>query len=176
MKKLFIFLIFLAACNSISQYKKANDAEIKDIKFNMQTIQQLPLYDSMRIMIISHFNQFPLSGSFNEFIFHDYETDSANAILTGMPADIFPSMSRLLGQVDSLQLNYFVLSQDSTLKFSISEWKGDGNTYYDRLYWYPRNEMIERARSKRMEYSPRSSFRDSLLQNNWVYELEIFPK
>jgi hypothetical protein len=176
MKKLFTFLVFLAACNGIRHQKKVNDAEIKDLKFNRQTIELLPVYDSMRQLIMSHYDQFPLSGAFNEFVFHDYETDSVKAVLTGMPADIFPAMTRLLYQVDSQQLNNFVLSQDRTLKFTIAEWKSEGNTYYERLFWYPRSEMIKGARVKRMDYSPRSSYRDTLLQNNWVYEMEIFPK
>jgi len=171
MKKLLplVIALFTVSCGSDPMHHDERDLE--GHQFDHAMIDKLPIFDSLRQLIISNYDSFRIGGAFNDFTYvHNFDTAAQPTL--DIPSHIYPSVAHFFKMIGS-DLEGFTLSKDSTLKFMLREW-ANGNHVMESMYWYPYASMIRPAELKRRSNAPRSYFQDTVVNSNWQYELEAY--
>jgi hypothetical protein len=160
---LFSLLLLSIGCNNSKDFTK----DFEKHKFDLVIIQKLPLYDTLRQIILNNYDSFHLTNE-KDYFDYIYNFDTSTQISghsnKDVPTKIYQRTVQLFNQIGSDNIFGFTLSKDSTLEFLIR------NThltdYYldvrERLYWYPdSNKLIK------------SSFpiKDTILNDKWQYQI-----
>ena len=157
---LILSMSFLCCHNS-----KDFSQELRLHKFDQRVINSLPLYDSLRSIIIANYDSFRLSDGKNSFsylyTFDTLHTDSAYNN-KDLPPTVYSKTVQLFGKIGSDNIFGFTLSKDSTIEFLIrnthlSEYFLDVR---ERLSWYNNSGRIQ---------SSSFPLKDTILGDNWQY-------
>lgn len=167
MDKLIVFILFsfllLPGCKNSNDFK----SDFENHKYDQTVIQNLPLYDTLRQLILTNYDSFHLSSIKTDFPYI-YNFDTASQISgynnTDISEKIYPKTVELFKTIGSNHIFGFTISKDSTIEFLIN------NTHLskyfldvrERLYWFANSNKINKT-----------SFpiKDTLLSDNWQYQI-----
>ena len=158
---LLLFTIF--SCRSSKDYK----GDFENHRFDITVINNLPLYDTLRQLILNSYDSFYLSDAKNDFTYL-YNFDSSVQISGynnyDLPQLIYPQVFRLFERIGKANIFGFTIAKDST--FEILVRNAHLTKYFldvrERLYWYSKTNRIIK-----LDFP----VKDTLLTDKWQYQI-----
>jgi hypothetical protein len=159
-----IFLIItLFSCRNSKDFR----SDLEGHKFDQTVIQNLPLYDTFRQIIIENYDSFHLSKTNYRFTYiynFDTSTKRNGYSNTDIPNIIYSQTVQLFERIGRDNLLGFTVFQDSTVHFFIRD--THLSKYFldvrERLDWYPTSRKI---------FKTEFPFKDTILGEQWQYQI-----
>jgi hypothetical protein len=158
-----LFLSTILGCKNSKDYK--NDFEKH--KFDATVINNLPLYDKLRQIVLNSFDSFYLSNTKNDFTYiynFDTSTEISGRSNSDVPETIYPKTIQLFKRIGKENIFGFTIYKDSTFEILI---RNTHLTQYfldvrERIYWYPNTNKIGKTKFP---------VKDTLLTDKWQYQI-----
>ena len=159
---LLLLLTFLS-CKSSKDFK----SDFEKHKFDPTVINNLPLYDTLRQIVLNNYDSFYLSDTKNDFTYiynFDTSTQISGHSNLDIPKIIFPQTVRLFERIGKANIFGFTITKDSTFEILI---RNTHLTEYfldvrERLYCYTNTSRIDKT-----EFP----IKDTLLTDKWQYQI-----
>jgi hypothetical protein len=160
---LLLFLLIILGCKDTKDYK----SHFEKHKFDPTVINILPLYDTLRKIVLNNYDSFNLSNTKNDFTYiynFDTSTQISGHSNKDVPHIIYPEIIQLFKRIGKEKIFGFALSKDSTFEILVR------NTHFteyfldvrERLYWYSSTNKIDKQ-----EFP----IKDTLLTDKWQYQI-----
>jgi hypothetical protein len=159
---LFLLLTFLG-CKNSKDFKSDFDKH----KFDRVVINNLPLYDTLRQIVLNNYDSLYLSDTKNNFTYifnFDTSTQISGHSNLDVPKIIFLQTVRLFKKIGKGNIFGFTITNDSTFEVLVrnthlSEYFLDVR---ERLYCYPNTSRIGKTKFP---------IKDTLLTEKWQYQI-----
>ena len=151
--------IIVLSCISSTDFKKDFDEQ----QFDQAIVDKLPLFDTLRQLIVSNYDSFNFTGMNNDYTYiHNFDTSSY--IIREIPDQVYPIAGQLFHKIGMYNIFGFTLSRDSSLKFLIrtSRLTNHDIKVQESLNWYTTPNKIKRSNFP---------VKDTILNDNWKYEI-----
>ncbi|NOT94348.1 hypothetical protein [Ferruginibacter sp.] len=159
----FLLLLTLLSCKNSKDFK----SDFEKHKFDPTVINNLPLYDTLRQIILNNYDSFNLSNtniSFTYIYNFDTSTQISGHSNSDIPEIIYPNTVQLFKGIGKENIFGFTISKDSTFEILV---RNTHLTKYfldvrERLYWYPAPGKIVKT-----EFPTK----DTLITDKWQYQI-----
>jgi hypothetical protein len=160
---IFVFALLLLSCRNSKDFT----ADFQNHKFDVSVIEALPLYDTLRQIIVSNYDSFQLTNA-NYCFNYNYTFDSADRkrghSTSDMPKILYPKVLELFKTIGRDRIFGFSVCKDTTVEMFIIN---RHLTKYvldvrERLKWYPSSSSIK---------NKSFPIKDTVLSDRWQYSV-----
>lgn len=159
---LFFLLVFLGCKNS-----KDFKSDFEKHKFDPIVINNLPLYDTLRQIVLNNFDSLHLSDTKNNFTYiynFDTSTHISGHSNLDIPKILFPQTVRLFERIGKANIFGFTISKDSTFEILIR------NTHLSEYFLDVRERFYCYSNTSRI-HKTEFPIKDTLLTDKWQYQI-----